>query len=782
MVDIVFNDDDDVTFLGENIFGHDFVHDFNVVNMKDRLAKIGSDIDKIKTAMTGGGSTPTVSDPDDAFEADTDFNDYLECGDCETTSIPRGVSTLLDSISTRLTRQNVNLIQECKNFIYEGKLFVLGFFNSVPSTGSIPGDPDITSGGDISSFFNSYINSDIKLLPEIENKTEIENKKGRYSEFLYKFVRDGFESAIQISGDFPELKSFFEFMKKFYLFYENSENHPFVTFNNTFIEDAMFLYLLDNNAFINDEDTHNILTSLMQPLQKVVNANGSDKMVGGEPLNLAAVAAFRDEILRDCTNLFDFIDNGTVIGEPGLEPLYLLATRYKDRINSFTMNGDSELSKLNNLIKQLQKRNPKKFITLGDSKQKYSSASARVKPQERIKYSKALSDFIRTSIYEPIDILLNDMAERLANSAAQTGSLSDTQRTHVQKISAIVSQCVTQYIGVNVNASSSILLKQQHSILSDVANNKNIGSADENLLKSFKNYAGTNGRDKVLLTIPQVKSKISSLQSGLRIINNAATDAISQMGKMDKIICPNSSVIDAMGTFGSCSGTSNSRETNNMEFTLRNNNDDRPLYYTGTTVYDSKKQLQIIYSAQFNDFVLPYVEKKIDMKSTKHITELSANTTFKSVINKILSIWKKKFTSATPPSSVFWQSLTNPHIFAELVSVGSLKSVGDLYQEINSVALNGGYISGLNNELKVSFRVGVMGDRPSGVRAGFILLKANSGIHPKSIAGYFDPAGTNMIAIINNTAATRGGKKTKRKTLKIMRRTQKTKRRIKGGR
>lgn len=81
------------------------------------------------------------------------------------------------------------------------------------------------------------------------------------------------------------------------------------------------------------------------------------------------------------------------------------------------------------------------------------------------------------------------------------------------------------------------------------------------------------------------------------------------------------------------------------------------------------------------------------------------------------------------------------------------------------MALNGGYVTN-EPSVKNSFHVGVMGDRPSGVRAGYILLNAGAGIHPKSIAGYFDPNGTNIIALSNMQAIRRCGEKNKTKTLR----------------
>ena len=57
---VVLQEPNDLTFMGLNIFFHDFLHDFNIVNFSARLSKISNDIDKLtnaiqnRTTITGG--------------------------------------------------------------------------------------------------------------------------------------------------------------------------------------------------------------------------------------------------------------------------------------------------------------------------------------------------------------------------------------------------------------------------------------------------------------------------------------------------------------------------------------------------------------------------------------------------------------------------------------------------------------------------------------------------------------------------------------------------------
>ena len=82
-----------------------------------------------------------------------------------------------------------------------------------------------------------------------------------------------------------------------------------------------------------------------------------------------------------------------------------------------------------------------------------------------------------------------------------------------------------------------------------------------------------------------------------------------------------------------------------------------------------------------------------------------------------------------------WSALQGKDIYAEIISTTSSKGIGDFYQEVNSVAENGGYVDSnvVNN---TDFRIGAMGDQPSGVRAGYFLLRGNKGIHENALAGY----------------------------------------------
>jgi hypothetical protein len=368
-------------------------------------------------------------------------------------------------------------------------------------------------------------------------------------------------------------------------------------------------------------------------------------------------------------------------------------------------------------------------------------------------YILSLCNVILNFIYEPLNNALNDYSQKLPPiienvSAVVSATIAEEglrreEKESVQQISVSIAKGILEYIGRGNNRHT--LLNSQNEILESISQKVGFGQADANILNHFKKYTKTPSEFASKVSYTQIKDVVEKDKS-VKVINNAATKAIEGLGLNDRIVCPNSSIVDAMGIFGSCAGTNNPREKYSMGFTLTDT--DNIHFYTGQSVFKSDK-LKIIYSARINEFVLPYVQLELDIKNTKHVTTLSANNTFKSVINKILDIWMR--IGDSQPHNVYWNVLhETKDFFRELVSVGSLKSVGDLFQEINSTAFNGSYIADAKESdvLNKTFRVGVMGDRPSGVRCGFILYRALSGTHPRSIAGYFDPSGDNSAVIM----------------------------------
>jgi hypothetical protein len=186
-----------------------------------------------------------------------------------------------------------------------------------------------------------------------------------------------------------------------------------------------------------------------------------------------------------------------------------------------------------------------------------------------------------------------------------------------------------------------------------------------------------------------------------------------------------------------------------MDFKIKNR--DESIFYHGRTELKKKGRItetKITFSAEVNNFFLPEVQIDIDI-GKKNILVLSANETYKELLNSIITIWDRLFKNGRVTTEIMWDALLEDIIFTELVSCGAVKSVGDLFQEVNSVAEFGGYnrssitpkakLDKLDAKINGEFRISANADQPSGVRAGYILLKGISGINTSSMGGYFSP-------------------------------------------
>jgi hypothetical protein len=398
---------------------------------------------------------------------------------------------------------------------------------------------------------------------------------------------------------------------------------------------------------------------------------------------------------------------------------------------------------------------------------------------------KNMIEYILNEMYYILESEKIKLETRLNRSISNP--LTQQQMSDVQMISVIVARGGLNYINKDINGND--ILTEQNTIDNQVtktelgiltsANRSGRVQAnlDSTLRASFRTYATSEYPYISLGSKETILEKINEIGSNYQIINNAsnrdALEAIFGPRYNSKIICPISSIIDAMGTTGSCYNRQH-QETGNMNFFIQNA--DQSKYYQGQTIVKQGREVKVIFSALFNDFYLPNVEINIDIRRSPVVT-LSANNTFKNVINKILTIWARIFSGqyVNNAGQIMWETLESKSIYSELVSCGAIKCIGDLFQEVNSTVEYGGYDSDVikNNNI---YRIGAMGDQPSGVRAGYILLKASSGYYPKSISGFISP-GDNSIMIVkdeNNSKKMKtsygGKKKTTRKHSKRKRR------------
>ena len=811
--EIVFPEKDDMIFMGQNIFGHDFIHDFNSVSMADRLKKLQDEI-RALVSPTGGSSAEGLYTGGNADTEIVDLNDYM-------LNIPgfdqlRQFSEEIARFSLRPnTRSKVKILQDMESLTYELRLYHIGHINS----------PELSSGGAIQGSVKLGVN--------------------QYKDYSDS-VRDGFRKIINIPEN-KRLRHFYISMFKLYLFLENTGVHPYKILNCSFIEQAMMVYLIDPRVFNESKQVYQVLHTIVsdslntsdQNSKKIGSRNGSNRngsnrnrssrngsnrnnngqqggMSGGDGLILSEFLVrslvARIENPSDDSNVFrllQFSRDGTEAARAAVQRIIKTDAGYSnvfeniihdyEKIFSNVVWYDNMgLGKLYTEIKRLNSVLPTMLEQVIRSRRKLYERTTvgikRVIMQEEI-YISALSNVIINHIYEPLKNACNDLdiiegllrlstteppvpaaeaaappvppvqalppvnAPEIARKIAEVNNTVNTEiarglpadvKNTVQQISVCVAKGVLQYIGRGEQ--SHTLLSDETNILDEISRNSGFSVVDSNIITAFDRYVSTPSEHASKISYTRIADIIRDEPNKISINNAANKTMMDNLALTSSIVCPNSSIVDAMGIFGSCAGTELPRETHNMGFTLTNSG--RDYYYTGQSILKNNK-LKIIYSSNINEFVLPYVQMEIDIKSTKFVTALSANTTFKSVLNKITDIWinfGKNNPTARPDE--YWDKLfQNKTFFQELVSVGSLKSVGDLFQEINSTALNGSYMvpSTTAAEINNQLRIGIMGDRPSGVRAGFILYKAISGTHPKSIAGYF-AADSNKAVVLATTA------------------------------
>lgn len=789
---VVLKEPNDLTFMGLNIFTHDFLHDFNVVNFSDRLSKISNHIDTLRTAIESrvlqpqpqpqqeGGNDEEIFNFDisDITEEESINEDLFEFDNQnyqKYTTLFRELKFLINKNGV-ITRSRAALIQKIQNFLYETKLYLIGMIQV----------KNIKVGGEanIFNYNNSLINlrdktkSSILMNSEyIKNSKNINvNKIVPYYDNFDNLVQDAFSNTIRQCQEEQktELANYFTFMAECYLLLKNSKKYPFQTINHPYIEDAVFIYLFTRN-----KNAENILKTIMTNKQQ---GGQKKRQKGGALPSLEELRPFKDKIQTSFPQLYE----------------YYLSTKENETQN-LTIVKDN-LDNIKNKLDEFEipssfittdKTNPSVFIQRkinnlkNEIKNKNSQLNPKARTYENTKLSLiiAIQNYIFDYLYCQIELEIDKQEASETNS--NTAPLTQIQRSDVQNISIIVARGGLNYIkpdNLNYNniEPKNEVLEQELTLLTNIDTKQKVGGKlDENIRIAFGNYAKRIDSSKT--TFEEIKSVIE--KQNKKVINNAIQKRVfSEIGINEQrdVICPTSSVVDAMGSTGSCSGkTIQNKEFFNMNFRITDMNDVN--YYQGQTIIKSEngkpKELKVIFSALFNKFELPNVEINIDITTTTVVT-LSANRTFKQVINKILNIWARVFDGQNVSSEeIMWQTLESNILFTDLVSNGAIKSVGDFFQEINSVVEMGGYsdnISNFNNYL----RVGVMGDQSSGVRAGYLLLKANSGVNPNSFAGYISPTNGNSVMILSENLSKKqktvlGGKTTKKK--KIQKKTRKIK-------
>lgn len=398
-----------------------------------------------------------------------------------------------------------------------------------------------------------------------------------------------------------------------------------------------------------------------------------------------------------------------------------------------------------------------------------------------------IKDLIITKTIEKYDDVVNRANGRLSQDIgdSSSSSLTPVARSSVQKISELLATKVLELTGMTTTLpaprnNSQGDLYEEVNILTNVANGKGFTVVDDHLISYFIATYKNNPNIKINnIAIAELNARIRACNKGTcRVINNAIPISITnEQGNTLKesisniVVCPTSSICDGMGSFGSCVPAKN-KEFANMNFMISYPGTHGNSYYGQTNIKPDKSSVNINYGYNYKRLNL---YNSIEIKLGTQPVVLEANYVFKTLINQIITIWKSQ--SSVTNIDGLWRSLYETDYFISILKLGSQKSVGDIFQEINSTLANAGYNQNVQNLIgKQTY--GLMGDRPSGVRVIKLLKDAQSGKNPKASGGYIYNESSSILYFSSKTG---GNKITRKRKYKITtrRRFKQTKRKNK---
>lgn len=333
------------------------------------------------------------------------------------------------------------------------------------------------------------------------------------------------------------------------------------------------------------------------------------------------------------------------------------------------------------------------------------------------------------------------------------------------------------------NDSFQILLHHIYFLGTAFLQHKNcLPDIDAKLIKYWRDFLGSNEGLKRRL-MPQAEfmtlpSKVKGV--GLRVINNGIPSEFKELFKKN-VVCPTSSICDAMGSFGSCSGSVRNNEFFDMNLSIANTD--------GSDYYDVySKVTGDLLEVVSNSFILYFpgvvsgtidsmvIECRFGNVNLKVKPEmLSANNVFKLTLGVIEGIMKEQ----TQPMNVdaLWGLLYTSDNFKKIITPTCQKATGDINQEHNSIVKYGGYIRPTEPskliKLDDMLSGGFAGDRPSGARMAQIAIFAEpTDLFTNFVVGYANENDSFLVKSKNFTyyPVKRGGsiRKTKFRKQKMM--------------
>lgn len=784
-------------FILMNLFGHDFIHDFNVISCRDRLLTVQKEFPTFLPSISGGTELYGGEEPDnDDFDLNEDdddneddgyayLDDYEEIKEFfENNQFESLQNTRINSFFTgALTRSKAKILQMVGHTMQQLKLYVLTCKPLEEQTG---GRAERAETSFFDKFSEMVLGSEptkVDTVPVIDNKInnkmdnieviDTPNYVSHHQSILFginarinnRVMNDYYEETEEANNVLVNNCLFI--MENVYLnLYNNNPTiDPYDLFESKYIEIMMILYVIDidNNLDV----SNNLFLILYYFINK--NTLGEKEQTGGDDET--------DEIIEYYKNFINKLEENKDNGE---DLKSIISTIDFNKLDSLT-----NKSEFKNIRVSAKKKNIIKYVKRIQS-QILDNTSRRYKNVIKA---------IKSETNDVIDILniiieyYDNMQEKLnikLNAQNNGKELTTENENAIQGILHTVSNKILDYFNDDDNSiianmsdnNLKDLISYDMMLIEQVGNTElgntkgaSLSSFDKNLLKKFVEYMENETLPSTMRFVKNFDD-IKKFAKDALTINNAINNSAYIKTKIipkNKIICPYSSIIDAMGSFGSCIKPNNNQlEKGNLDFNIE---DDNGNSYSGQLIVEKQNRIKVIYNVNYGNFSLPYVEIPLNMKDYNKTLYLSANNTLKRVLKQILIEWKKTGINEFNK----WDVLYNDRIFEQLIRICSQKGIGDFFQEINSVASGGGYQNPI-----IGPRIGGMGDQPSGVRAAMLTYKGIDGIGDKVMAGFFSPNSDNNAIVLKNMdnkkrqmdntnktntkKARRGGKKQTRKS------------------
>ena len=339
------------------------------------------------------------------------------------------------------------------------------------------------------------------------------------------------------------------------------------------------------------------------------------------------------------------------------------------------------------------------------------------------------------------------------------GDLSGADKDNVNNINLLVVSYVLQALGYvddgwdglfssfkdnkfKVPITDAILEGEYDMLFNLIDTKKGLGGIDAALLDLFSREY-TNMEKKEF-----DKKDKKSTDSNKSIINNAINLRLIN----GEFFCPLGSVMDGQPTCTYKTATQDDGFEYSDEYKFIITNEAESKYYSCIVKYvNDKTTAEIIIEYNLNGRSVNFINTKTNITTDK---VLEANFVFPRLITSIINSWsslreEKDQKGEELKYNDYWDYIFSVNM-EEIMKIGPNKNFGDLFQEVSTVAKNGAMTGTKKNYIGnvskydsdgVADRLGLSGDRPSGLRIVYILKKAlkDSAINTKAHGGYFGP-------------------------------------------